>query len=109
KLCSLAAEERPRAGIIQETNNISHPVRAIGIVHHGEDFHAGVFRIEKRHDAVIDWANGGSAYDIEELTRLVVDALQPPVGSNYVQPVGIEYVDLTRILAQRRKTGCVPR
>ncbi len=81
---------------------------AVEVVHHGEDFHAGVFRLQERHHPVVDRENRAPLHDIEELVGLIVDALQSAVGREYVQPVGIQDVDLAGVGAQRRETGRIP-
>ena len=46
-------------------------------------------------------------HHIKEFVGLFVDTLQAAVGSDDVQPVGKEQVDLAGVFAQRRKTGGV--
>ena len=103
------AEGGARIRIFQKIGNSGNPVCAVGVVDHGEDFHARIFRIEKRHDLVIHRTDRAALHDIEEFSRLLVDALHVAVGADHVQPVGIEHVDLARVRAQRRKAGRVPR
>ncbi len=112
KLHGLPPEKCASVRVVQEPDNISYPVCAVGIVHHGEDFHGGIFGLEKRHHAVIDRKNRAALRvtldDIEILIRLIVNALQPSIGGEHMQPVGIENVDLVGEGPQRRKTGRVP-
>ena len=109
KLRRLFSEERPGLGVVQEFCNAPDPICPVEIVDHGEDFHAGVFQIEKFHDAVIDGENFGAFHHIEEFVGLVVYGLEVAIGGEHVQPIGIEYVDLAGVVAEGRKAGGVPR
>src|ERR1035438_3651682 len=106
---SLLAEQSVSSGIVQEPDNVSDPVRAVEVIHHREDLHARVLRLQKWHHAIIYWQCRATLHEVEILIRLIVDALQSSVGGEHVQPVGIKNVDLMGIAAQRRKTGRFPR
>src|SRR5258708_29564148 len=109
KLFNLLAEKRARSGTVQEGGDITYPIGSVEIVDHGEDIHVGVFRLEERHDAVVDGVDSVALYHIEKLVGLIVHGLQSSVGGQYVEPVGIEQVDLVSEVAQGRKTGGIPR
>ena len=38
------------------------PVRPVGVVHHGEDFHVRIFVLQERHHAVVHGQNGRSLH-----------------------------------------------
>jgi len=105
----LPAEESPGIGTVKEGGDVAHPIRAVEIVDHGEDFHRGVFRLEERHDAVVDGVDSVSLYHIKELVGLIVHGLQSPVGGQHMEPIGIEQIDLVSKVAQGGKTGGIPR
>ena len=52
----LLPEERACVRVIQEGRDI-RPVRAVRIVHHGENFHARIFRLEEGHDFIVHRVN----------------------------------------------------
>ena len=53
--------------------------------------------------------SGAILDNVEHGIRLFVDTLQPAIGCEHVQPLGIEQVYLPRIIAQRRKARCIGR
>ena len=104
----LLAKDRAGSRIIQKIRDSPHPLRTVKVVHHGKNFHGGVFRLEKRHHAVVDGAHAIVFDHVEELVGLVVHPLQTAVGGEHVQPVGIQQIDLAGVIAERRETSGVP-
>ena len=50
-----------------------------------------------------------SWHDVEKFVGLFIDALQPAIGRDDMQPVGKEQIDLPGIFAQGRKAGGIIR
>ncbi len=104
----LLAKKRARGRIVQEACDVSYPVRPVKVVDHGEDFHAVVFRFQKRHHPVVNGTHVIVLHHVKNFIGLVVHRLQTAVGGKHVQPVGIKQIDLAGKIAQRREAGGVP-
>src|SRR6185437_6526818 len=100
------AKQIVRVGIVQKVGYVE-PVFTGRVVHQGKDFGSRLRRLEERHDLVVDGVDFAVAHNVKRLVGLLVDALEVSVGREHVQPLGIQQVNLPRILAERRKTGRV--
>ena len=103
----LLAKTRAGLRIVEECADV-HPVGAVGVVHHGEYFHSRVFSLEERHHFSVHGMYQGTFDDREELAIILIDGLQSAIGGQYVQPLGVEQVNLACIFTQGRKAGSVP-
>ena len=103
----MLSKQTPRFRVVEKPADV-HPIRPVEVVDHGKDFQAGVFHVQVWHDPLIDGANGVALNHVKELVGLVVHGLQVAVGSEHVQPIGIEKIDLMSEIAQRGEAGSVP-
>src|SRR5215471_3615735 len=102
KLRGLPPEKGPRVRIFQEVSDVD-PVRTVRIVDHGKNLHGRVLILQEGHDAVVHRQHAAALDHVEILVRLVVYPLQAPVWCEYVQPIGIQDVNLVGEGSQGRK------
>src|SRR5579864_3155893 len=100
-------EAGTRCRIIQKTGYID-PVRTVEIVHQRENFRPGIFRLQKRHDFIVNGMNHSVLDHVERLICLLIDTLQMPIRGEHVQPFRVEQVELAGVFAERRKAGSIP-
>lgn len=93
--------------VIQESADI-HPIDSVKIVDQRKYFHAGVFRLQKRHDFLVHRMHRIALYYVKKLIGQRIDALQPSVGRQHGKPFGEEQIDLAGIFPQGGETGGIP-
>ena len=61
----LTAKTGAGCGILEEVGDAGNEVGAVKVLNDGKDFHVGVFRLQKRHDLVVDGTDGLSVNHVE--------------------------------------------
>ena len=89
-----------RIRIAQKTGNIN-PVFSVGVIHYRKDLGAGVLRLQKGHDLIVNRTHDSALNHLKKrFLFLGILTLQVAIRTEHVQPLRIEQINLARVLAE---------